>query len=241
MAVTGGATLRYVVYDILGDLKQIYKDAEITPFKVAYWVLVHADRLKKLHIEKRDSGAYVVPSFAISVSVDSTNGRNYFEIPGNLYDFDKDRAVEYITYPPGFDSDNPMFAGVVFTRVNIAEIRRLYYRDEERPSAVNPYFYRLQDRIYLLGVEQINLTFVEAGLMMTFSPSATDLTLDQVFDFPQDLIPILKRQILDMGRFAMMVPEDLKDDGASLQAREMPKDKLLSVNDQVNPDVNNNR
>lgn len=36
MAVTGGPTLRYVVYDILGDLKQIYKDAIISPFKTAY-------------------------------------------------------------------------------------------------------------------------------------------------------------------------------------------------------------
>lgn len=238
MAVTGGATLRFIVYDILGDLKQVYKDADITPLKVTYWVLVHADRLKKLHIEKRDSGAYVTPTFDIDVSVDPTNGRNYFELPTNIYDIQKDGGIDYITYPPSFDSDYPMFAGVVFTRVNVSEIRRLYYREDEKPSPSNPYFYRLQDRIYLLGVEQINLTSIEAGLYATFSPTASDLDLDAEFDFPQDLVPTLKRQIMDMGRFALMIPNDLKDDGAPLQSQGMPSDKLVSVQDRIisNPD-----
>jgi len=233
MAVTGGPTLRYVVYDILGDLKQIYKDAIISPFKTAYWVLVHADRLKKLHIEKRDSGAFVVP-FDMDVVVDPGNGRNYFELPENIYDMDKDRAIEYITYPPSFDSDYPMFAGVTFTRVNVSEVRRLYFREDEKPSPANPYFYRLQDRIYLLGVEQINLTSVESGLFTTFSPAASDLSLDAEFDFPQDLIPQLKIQILNMGRFVLTIPRDVLDDGTSLPIQSMPKDKLVSANDNVN-------
>ena len=54
--MAGGATLRMVVYDILRDLKQVFPDANITPFQVTYWVMVHADKLKKQHVQKRDTG-----------------------------------------------------------------------------------------------------------------------------------------------------------------------------------------
>jgi len=238
MAVTGGATLRMIVYDLLRDLKQVYAEATITPYQAAYWVLVHADRLKKLHIEKRDSGAFVTV-YDVDVAVDPDNGRNYFVLPINIYDIHLDRGIAYISYPPGIDLDLPAFAGTVFTRTNVEKIRRLYYREDERPSPANPYFYRIQDRIYLLGVEQIDLLTAEVGLNATFDPASTSLTLDQTLDFPQDLIPTLKRQILDMGRFVMMVPRDMSNDGASIKSPGMPADKIVSVQEHAmfnNPD-----
>lgn len=230
MAIETGATLRYVVYDILRDLKQGYPDAAITPFQMTYWVLVHADRLKKLHIEKRDSGAYVVP-FTVDVEVDPYNGSNYFELPTNIYDMHKDRGVEFIAYPATFDSDFSNLAGTLFTMVNRGEIRRLYFREDEKPSPSNPYAYRLQDRIYLIGVEQINLTSVDVGLYTTFDPANLNMDIDQPFDFPQDLLSILKRQILDMGRFTMRLPKDLMNDGATGDNAAVPADKIISVND----------
>ena len=57
------------------------------------------------------------------------------------------------------------FWPVKFTRTSPTKMQRLYFRDEETPSPDNPYFYRLNDRIYLLGVEQINITEVEVGLI----------------------------------------------------------------------------
>ena len=35
-------TYRHIVYDILGDLKQIYDDAQLTPFKV-FFVFLGSD------------------------------------------------------------------------------------------------------------------------------------------------------------------------------------------------------
>ena len=224
-------TYRHIVYDILGDLKQIYDDAQLTPFKVFFWVLVHADRLKRQHLIKIDSGAYVKP-FDLTVYVEPNNGRNYFTLPGSVYDIDKDGAISYITYKPDIDVSLPVLASVKFTRTSPTKMQRLYFRDEETPSPDNPYFYRLNDRIYLLGVEQINITEVEVGLILSFDPVASGLTLDDEFEFPLDLIPTLKRQILDMGRFVLNIPVDNINDGAAFDSKEMPTQKLISVNPQ---------
>jgi hypothetical protein len=223
-------TYRYVVYDILNDLKQVYDDADISPFKVFYWVCTFGDRLRKQHIEKRDSGAYVSP-FTIAVAVEPINGRNYFVLPSSIYDFDKDNGIAYIAYSPKIDLSLPGFSSTTFTRTTPSKAARLYFREEETPSPSNPYFYRLSDRIYLLGVEQINITEVEAGLKTTLDPSSMTMDIDDEFPFPTDLLPLLKRQILDLGRFALNIPNDKINDGAAWDSKVMPTQKLISVND----------
>lgn len=230
--MNNNATIRMVVFDLLNDLQQIFDDAKLTPFKVYYWTLVHADRLRKQHIEKIDSGAYIYP-FMVPVIVDPSNGRNYFELPAAIYDFDKDGGVAYITYPPEWNLSEPMFAGVTFTRTTPTKAGRLYYRADEKPTPNNPYFYRLNSRIWLLGVEQLNLTSAEVGLKTSLNPADVNVDIDQPFDFPQDLIPTLKRQILDMGRFVLMIPNDLTNDGAAFDQKnaQMPTNKIVSVND----------
>ncbi len=222
-------SLRLVVYDILNDLKQIYDDADLTPYKVFYWVMIHADRLKKQHMEKIDSGAFSTP-FILTVNVEPDNGRNYFTLPASIYDIDKDGAIDYITYTPAVDLSLPTFASVTFTRTTPSKAGRLYFREEETPAPDNPYFYRQGDKIYLLGVEQINLTEIEVALKLSFDPTDTTIDLDDEFDFPSDLIPILKRQLLDMGRFVLNIPKDAINDGAGFDSKVMPNQKLISVN-----------
>ena len=229
------ATIRMVVFDLLSDFKQIYDDAELTPFKVYYWTMIFADRLRAQHVEKRDSGAYTYRFNNVSVLVDSTTGRNYFELPGPIYDFDKDSGIDYVSYPPEMDLSMPMWASVIFTRTTVANVMRLYFRDEEKPSPANPYFYRQNKYVYLLGVEQINLNKVEIGLKTTLEPASLTADINQPFDFPQDLIPILKRQLLDIGRFVMQIPSDLINDGAAFDKAQMPQQKISSVDDQNVP------
>jgi hypothetical protein len=231
------ATLRQVVYDLMGDFKQLYADAEFTPYKILYWVLVHADRLRKEHILKIDSGAYTYP-FIVNVLVDPINGRNYFELPAAIYDMDGDEGVDYICYDPAIDMDLPTFASNTFNRTTPERAVRLYFRDEETPSPSNPYFYRLNSRIYLLGTEQINLTSLEVGLKTTLNPNDVDMDIDQPFDFPQDLIPLLKRQVLDLGRFVLQIPRDLTNEGIPISNKGMPAQKLVSVDPQTNENSN---
>ena len=121
---------------------------------------------------------------------------------------------------------------MTFTRTSPSKAARLYFREDEKPLPSNPYFYRVGDRLYFLGTETLNLSSVELGLKTSFDPTDVNMDIDQDFEFPQDLLPLLKRQILDMGRFVLQVPEDLLNDGSG-QVKPLPTQKLISVNPQT--------
>ena len=104
------------------------------------------------------------------------------------------------------------------------------YREEEEPSSTNPYFYRIGNKIPFLGVEDVPITTVEVGLFTSIDVTDVNLDIDQAFDFPNDLIPVLKRQVLDMGIWVLNVPSDLRNDGADTQP-EVPQKKFVSIND----------
>ena len=38
--MSNAPTIRYVIFDILGDLKQVYDDAALSPFKIFYWICI---------------------------------------------------------------------------------------------------------------------------------------------------------------------------------------------------------
>jgi hypothetical protein len=225
-------TIRFVLYDLLNDLKQTVDDSQLTPFRVYYWMCIFGDRLKQQHVAKYDSGAYITRFDNVPVLVDSITGRNYFELPSSVYDLDKDNGINYVSYPPDMDLSIPMWASVIFTRTTVANVMRLYFRDEEKPAPNNPYFYRQNKYVYLLGVEEINLTKVEIGLKISFGPADLTVDIDQPWDFPVHLLPLLKRAIMDIGRFVLQVPLDLENDGASFDSKAMPQQKIASVNDQ---------
>lgn len=233
MAVDG-INLRYIVYDLLRDFKQLYSQADISEYQLTFWVLIHADRLRKQHIEKRSSGEYLA-IFDVSVS-STTAGRQYITLPGRIYDFNDDKGIDFITYAQRSLDPQPIFKSITFGRTTPSEAKRLSYREEEAPSPECPYFYRIGNYIYFLGVENVPLDEVEVGLFTTLNPTDVNLSLDQAFDFPADLVPLLKRQVLDLGIWALNVPKDLINDGADTP-QEMPQKKFVGVNDLKNEEA----
>ncbi len=227
MAVNG-VTLRYILYDILRDFKQRYSQADISEYQIVYWILIHADRLRKLHIEKRDSGEYL-SIFDVVVNITS-GGRKYITLPARIYDFDIDKGIDFITYEQRSTDAVPIFSQVTFGRTTPSKMKRLSYREEETPSPDNPYFYRVGDTLPFIGVEDVPMPNVEVGLFTSLNPTDTSLDIDQAFDFPQDLVPLLKRQVLDLGLFLLQVPKDLLNDGVDTTGA-VPQKKLVSVND----------
>lgn len=231
------ASIRYLVYDLRTSLKQQYDDADINVNTVLYWTLVHADRLKSQHIPKYDSEMFTA-TYDVGVLKD-TRGRKYFELPKNVYDFDKDRGIKYISYHYTFDDCMPPFQSVTFSRTTAASARILRWTKEEYPTPSNPYFYRIGHDIFLLGIESIDVPQLEVGLLQTFNPASPG-DLDMEFDFPQELIPVLQRQVLDMGRFVLSMPYERINDGTGEKQQQVPKTKLISVNEQQQqqPDEN---
>ena len=103
-------------------------------------------------------------------------------------------------------------------------LHRLYMDEYEKPSPSNPYFYRLGEkvegipvnRLYLVGVDCISVSDVEIAIMSTL-----DLTslagLDDPFPLPDKFISKLMQEVLQLGRFVMLIPEELMNEGADKQ------------------------
>lgn len=244
-----GTTLRTVVNDISIDLGQITDDKKVADIQVAHWVIMIGNRLKSQHIAKRDSGAFLsvfanvpVQTFTSNLNPNQVKNRKYIEIPESIYDYDKDGGVEYISYYlEEFEQGcPPPFTTQTFTRTTPSESQRLYYSKYEEPKPVNPYWYRVGRYIYFLGVECSNVKNVEIGIYASLkSVTDADLDLDADFDFPEELLIILKRQVLDLGRFVLLMPEERINDGATMNSGTIPTNKISSVNDLEEEQQNN--
>ena len=232
------ATLRYIAWDILENLKQVSTDTDITFNSCVYWVLVYADRLKSQHKSKIDSGYFLHTYTSVPVSIEPITKRKYITLPSGCYDYDMDNGIHYISYNADIDPCRPTFTSIQFSRTNPSKSRVLYFSDDEFPTPANPYFYRITNTAWFLGVENIGLPYVEVALYSTFDPT-TPPNLDEEFNFPQELIPVLQRQILDLGRFVMQIPQErLNDATLDYGNSQVPKTKIISVNENV-PQPNN--
>jgi len=243
-------TLRTVVYDLLTSFHQVADDSDIQASQVAHWVIMFGNKLKMQHIGKRDSGAFLsifgdiqVQEFTTLNNPNEIPGRKYIELPASIFDYDKDGGIEYISYYVDYEEKNcpPPFTRQLFARTTPSETRRLYMGDYEKPSPSNPFFYRVSGLIYLLGIECIKPKSLEIGLYSTLKPvTDADFDLDAVFDFPEELLITLKKNVLDLGRFVMMVPKERVNDGSDLPTESAPMNKLVSVNE-GNEDITQNK
>jgi len=234
--------LRTIVDDLAKDFKQVYDDKQITKPQIAHWVIMIGNRLLSQHIAKRDSGAFlhIYGDVPIVVSATTINpnilqGRKYFELPVNIFDYDKDGGIEYISFYMEDQQPNcpAPYTWVKFTRTTPSEIERLYFSKYEEPSPKNPYFFRAGNNVYLLGIECVNPKKIEVGVYSTIQPiTSSSIDLDMQFPFPEELLIQLKRQVLDLGRFVMMIPEERVNDGADNKLNQgIPTAKIVSVNE----------
>lgn len=231
--------LRNVVNDFLTVLRQKYDDNKITFPHVLYHTLIYANRLKQQHIEKIDTTLYVHVFQQVEVNRDTDSKRKYIELPAPILNMDMDKGVNYITYDYTIDETYPAYVGVTFTRTTHAKVKVRYYTDDEKPNGDNPYFIVEHGRIYLLGIEDINTPFLEVGLNIAFNPNdyfTGERTLDEEWDFPEALLAVLQKQILDVGRFVLQIPKDILNEGADIQS-EIPKTKILPVSQALNPQI----
>lgn len=220
-------TYRDICYDILTNLKSNFSDAQFSLNSIFFWVRIYADRLRIQHDQKIDSGAYST-TFVLNVLIDSNNGRQYVIIPSSIYDYDNDKGVEFISY---YHADAGDWRYVTFTRTSIPKAKRLFWTEDELPTPSNPYWYRDGEKLFLIGTECIDLQTVEAGLKLTLA-GLTVCDLDEQMPFPDELIPILQRQVLDLGRFILSVPVDRTETQSGDEPNTVQnKQKLVSVQD----------
>lgn len=231
--------LRHVIDDIAVTLKQTFDDKIIQRSQIAYWVLLVGNTLKAQHIDKRESGAFLstftnIPVLSSNTSVDRNlvKDRKYFILPATIYDFDNDQAIEYICYVSnGGPHCPPPFAKQTFNRTSPKVAHRLYMTGYEKPSPANPYFYRIGQYIYCLGIENVDVKYLEIGLNTAFDP-LTQIDIDQPFDFPDELMTILRKNVIDLAKYSYVFPQERVNDGeASTADKQLNVPKTVSVND----------
>jgi hypothetical protein len=78
-----------------------------------------------------------------------------------------------------------------------------------------------------MGIRAIDVNEIEVCLNTTFNPRTVS-SMDDEFDFPQELLPILQRQVLELGRFVMIVPKERVNDASGEQQASIQKTRAVS-------------
>lgn len=213
-------TYRYVVYDIEKSLKKTFDDADITLNQILYWVMVVANKIRVQQNGATNSDMFTSTFCPVKVQIDDCN-RKYVDLPVQIMNLPNNAGVVYMSYH--FDTNcckGAPFAQVFFQGVNIGEVQHLYLDKYTAPSAKNPYFYRVGDRVngvsvnrlYLVGLECVDVVDLEIAIKTTLNPKEL-CSLDDELPVPDEFVQDLIMEVLQLGRFVMMIPEERENTG----------------------------
>lgn len=238
--------------DILITLGYDHDDRVRNRESVLYNVGLVVNRLRRQRLEKEfamtgDRGStdtlttYIVPLFADDYV---GNGRMFFRLPSELLDIKVNGGIGYICYNSDSGCGDEL-VGRHFTQCTPAEADVLRGMEFQRPSPAYPYYFRSRlnngvttftDRCWLLGVSP-TITSVEVGLYMALDLSSVDFDPNTEADIPSDMAYLVKRMVLDLERFSLLVPmERLQNDGRDFKVGEqrIQPPQGISVNDVAN-------
>lgn len=213
-------TYRYVIYDLDKSFNAAFDDADFTLNQIMYWVMVVANRMRLQQTVVTNTDLFTSTFSNVPVLTD-TKGRKYIDLPAQIMDLPNNSGVIYITYnEETCHCEGPSFAQVWFQGVNLGSVQHLYLDEYTKPSAKNPYFYRIGDRIdgvkvnriYLLGLECIDVVDLEIAIKATLDPRQL-CSLDDDIPLPDEMIQDLMMQVLQLGRFVMLMPKENINDG----------------------------
>jgi len=231
------ATFRNLIGSLQVALKQTFAGSSISLAQISFWCTLYINKARSAKIQSEDTGRYtmVFPNVPIYIPTTSTTnyiaGRKYILLPSNILDLPGDKGIVYISYNDFEGSCPPSFTGVRFTRTTQTKANRLYMSPYETPTPANPYFYLISKNIvYLLGIECINVNSLEVGLIVSFDPF-TQCVLDENMDMDEAEFATVYAQVLNLGRFTMLIPSNTINDGTDKSpSTEVPK-KNLTIQD----------
>ena len=244
-------TYTEIAYDILSTMGYSTDDANRHLESLLYNMEVVINRLQRQRLEKEfsmtgDRGStdtmttYIVPLFA----EDYVDGRTYFNLPSAVHDIRQNGGISYICYVSGSGCPDNL-VGKHFTLATPAEVDGLDGSAFQKPRPAMPYYYRARintgtttftDRVWLLGPGP-TVNAVEVGLYLAVDLSNPITDPNVKADIPSDMVYLVKRMVLEMERFALLVPqEELKNEGRGrpLGSPTPQVPHMSSVNDPIN-------
>lgn len=215
------ATYRFVAYDIEKNLKKTFDDADITLPQIVYWIQVVANQMRRdlYMVDKTDLFTSTFSSVTIRIDV---KGRKYFDLPVQIMNLSNNGGILWISYnEETCCCSGPAWAQVFFQPTSVGSTNNLYNDAYTKPSPKNPYFYRIGDRVdnvkvnrvYLLGIECIDVTDLEIALLGTLDPTQV-CDLDEEISLPDEQIHELTLAVLSLGRFVSMTPSENVNQGS---------------------------
>lgn len=139
----------------------------------------------------------------------------------SIIELPENGGIIYVTYNEETCCCNgPNFAQVRFSTTTISQSASLYWDPYTKPTPKNPFYYRVGDRVdgvpvnrlYFLGLECIDVKDVEIAILGTLNPSNV-CDLDDEIPIPDERIQELTMEILSLGKFISMVPEEAINQG----------------------------
>lgn len=232
-----GTTWRTFVFNVEKILKQNYADAEVNTNSILFWGTLAASRFRyarfRNNIKETNTveGRYLAVFDGIPIQTLSTSSnpnkvknRKFIEFPNNIVDLQFDAGVHLLTYSdldPNCCYSSEMLP-VRFSKTTPAEQSILYALPATKPTEANPYYYRSGPLYYLLGLEESLIQSMQIWVYLnaTFE-EVTDP--DTEIGLPEDLIDQMMREVIDLGRLALMIPSDRFNDGDSSTNAQAPK------------------
>ncbi|MGB0975821.1 MAG: hypothetical protein ACPGSG_02495 [Prolixibacteraceae bacterium] len=213
-------TYRYVVYDLQKSFNASFDDADFTFNQILYWVLVVTNKLRIQQTALTNTDLFTSTFSSVAVQEDA-NGRKYIDLPSQIMDLPYNEGIVYITYNvETCKCEGPAFAQVHFHPTSVGAVKTLYMDEYTKPSAKNPFFYRIGqevdkvsvNRVYLLGLECVPVEDVEIAIKTTLNPGDV-CDLDANIPLPDELIQDLVMQVLQLGKYIMMMPKENTNEG----------------------------
>jgi hypothetical protein len=234
-------TYRYVVYDLQRNFNAAFDDADFTFNQILYWVQIVANRMRVQQQLITNSDLFTSTFSSVPIQTDST-GKKYIDLPTQIMDLPNNSGIVYITYNiETCKCEGPTFGQIWFQGINIGSVQHLYLDEYTKPKANSPYFYRVGhrvdgvgvNRIYLLGLECIDVLDLEIAIKSSLDPKSI-CNIDENIPIPDELIQELMMQVLQLGKYIMMMPKENTNDGED--GSEVPANPYLARNAQL-PDA----
>lgn len=216
-------TYRFAINSILKSLKNKTDDADITEAHALYWIGVVANKYMAKDLEKgKRSGAYLSIFNSVTVHKDENLQQHYIDLPRGLIHIDHDAGVEFITYNrKTCCCSGPAWAQTNFSGTTAGALETLYGDKYTKPTTKNPYYYHVGgsvdgvnvDRLYLDGTWCIHLKDVKIGIYAAVSPKDI-CDLDDNIPVKSKYDDTILREVMTLGRFMLLIPEERVNDGA---------------------------
>lgn len=239
--------------DILTTLGYTHDDRARQRESILFNIGLVSSRLRRRSIDKelrsgKDDGliseatTYIVPLFQEQYVDD----RTYFNLPASIVDARVNGGIAYMRYCAGSGCGNNLI-GKQFTMASPNELSVRNGMEWEKPSPLVPYYFRsriitnqgtISDRVWLVGVSPM-LSCLEVGLYLSVDLSDPMSDPDDPLPIPDDQIYLVKRMVLDMERFALLTPQQRRqNDGRDFKVGQQPfqPPTTMSINAPINID-----